>query len=774
MDAGRRLVVTNYHVAKKSPQLAVVFPAYDAKKQLITEMDYYDKNAERLTILARIVDSAPGKDLAVLQLEKLPDDARPVTFSSRPAPTGAAVYSIGASGVDRNLLWKLTSGLVSGRSNREVRTDSGKLSAVILETSAGVNPGDSGGPVVNDRAELVGVVAHYDRQQRDVSGNIDLEEVNTFLRDAARKGGWTWKPPVSTEPGSVADDPTDLKKLIGLLGSPDAAKRLDAVQRLAALGADARPAVAGLIPLLDDADERVRVAAGVALAKVGPLTDADAGGLNIALRGGGANARLLALRFYADPPQKLPEHLLPDVVRGAADPSPEARRAAVRVLGTYGPGCKSQALGKLFDLLGDDDAVVVAEATRVLAGFAPFTEGDRLTLVGRLTHSKATVRLAAATILAPETPDAATAVKWFHLPILDTDARVRAKAIEAVAKWGAKAKDCLAAILGRIEDDSPLVAAAAVRAAAAIDGGPTVLQQLNQLLVAVDTRGEVRAAVCEALLAMPLPQDAAGVATLVAILAAEKPETRVAALTQLGKYGATAKPAIEAIAGRLADPDENVRLASLATLAPFGADAAAAIPAVAGLLNEKQPSPVAAAAAATLGKLGTKAIEPLTKALEAKLPKPVLIGVCSALAGYGRDAQAAGPALFNAINRQPILSELATQATDAVANREQPWVPDPVGAALAKVGGDKVVGLLLEMTAYEVKTVGGVKTRVATKGDGAMLWAVLVLSSLDPQTLTDKGREQVRTSLDALVTYAPTAACRETAKLALPRFTPKR
>ena len=52
---------------------------------------------------------------------------------------------------------------------------------MILETDAPTNAGDSGGPVLNDRGELVGVVSHYADRQRQVSGNIDLEEVRNFV-----------------------------------------------------------------------------------------------------------------------------------------------------------------------------------------------------------------------------------------------------------------------------------------------------------------------------------------------------------------------------------------------------------------------------------------------------------------------------------------------------------------------------------------------------------------------------------------------------------------
>ncbi len=87
----------------------------------------------------------------------------------------------GGSGADDNLLWRLTKGNIRGRVQREQPADFGKVNAMILETDAPVNPGDSGGPVVNERGELVAVVSHFLTQQRGVSGNIDVEELRAFV-----------------------------------------------------------------------------------------------------------------------------------------------------------------------------------------------------------------------------------------------------------------------------------------------------------------------------------------------------------------------------------------------------------------------------------------------------------------------------------------------------------------------------------------------------------------------------------------------------------------
>ena len=93
------------------------------------------------------------------------------------------------------LLWRLSTGTVAGRARQEFRDDDSRLHAMILETQSPVNPGDSGGPVVNGRVELVGLVAAVKLRERLVSINIDLTEVRSFVGEYFRSVDGTWNEP---------------------------------------------------------------------------------------------------------------------------------------------------------------------------------------------------------------------------------------------------------------------------------------------------------------------------------------------------------------------------------------------------------------------------------------------------------------------------------------------------------------------------------------------------------------------------------------------------
>jgi len=181
-DEANRLVVTNNHVVRGEPRVAVVFPMYDRVGDLVTDSRQYLKAAREVAARGEVLARDPARDLALIRVERLGDRSVAVRLAAQPAPTGASVYSVGGSGADDNLLWRLSKGTVRGRAHRKVETDGGTFECIILETDAPVNKGDSGGPVMNDRGELVAVTSHFLISERQVSGSIDVEEVRKFIR----------------------------------------------------------------------------------------------------------------------------------------------------------------------------------------------------------------------------------------------------------------------------------------------------------------------------------------------------------------------------------------------------------------------------------------------------------------------------------------------------------------------------------------------------------------------------------------------------------------
>src|ERR1043165_5470136 len=185
-DKDRKLVITSAHVVDKAREVLIYFPSR-VKGEVVAEASYYLRKVP--AVKGRIVKTDRHRDLALVQLESVPEGvlACPLaTHSSRP---GEVIHSVGNSGLlDGELangtLLRYTQGNVRQVYKKKVRALSSIRDVRIIETQSPVNEGDSGGPIVNKQGKLVGVTHAYNANERLVSYNIDLAEVQAFLRDA--------------------------------------------------------------------------------------------------------------------------------------------------------------------------------------------------------------------------------------------------------------------------------------------------------------------------------------------------------------------------------------------------------------------------------------------------------------------------------------------------------------------------------------------------------------------------------------------------------------
>jgi tetratricopeptide (TPR) repeat protein/S1-C subfamily serine protease len=180
VEGRRRLIVTNHHVIDGVDDVGVVFPILKDGR-VVNDASAYRNGIDRIT--GTVIDRSPRCDLTLIQLATLPATAPAVTLATENPDPGERVFTLAAMAKGDENLWDFTSGSVRQVSRRHL-ADGGIAS--VVETDMPFNQGNSGGPVVNDRGELVAVVEGYCTDARLVSLSVAVDEVRRYLSECDR------------------------------------------------------------------------------------------------------------------------------------------------------------------------------------------------------------------------------------------------------------------------------------------------------------------------------------------------------------------------------------------------------------------------------------------------------------------------------------------------------------------------------------------------------------------------------------------------------------
>jgi S1-C subfamily serine protease len=165
-------IVTNFHVVDGAKQVRVSF-------------------SNGASMKATVVGTDPSSDIAVLKIDASSRALTPLPLGdSDQIKVGDPVVAIGNPfGLDRTV----TSGIVSAI-QRAITAPNGYTIDHVIQTDASINHGNSGGPLLNGRGEVIGVNSQIETGGSGTGGNVGIgfavpsNTVKTVIAQLIRQG----------------------------------------------------------------------------------------------------------------------------------------------------------------------------------------------------------------------------------------------------------------------------------------------------------------------------------------------------------------------------------------------------------------------------------------------------------------------------------------------------------------------------------------------------------------------------------------------------------
>jgi S1-C subfamily serine protease len=178
----QKLVVVPYGVVGEADKVVVVFPAFE-KDQLVNDAKVYEDQINKGGgIGGAVVARDPKRDLALVQLDEVPAGALELTLAAGGAKPGQAVLGVSSVQGRAGKMWAAAPGKVAKAGPAKVPRQvelAADFEGRAIECEHFPAPGARGGPVVNGRGDVVGMLAAAEAGGLEMS--VDVSEVRAFL-----------------------------------------------------------------------------------------------------------------------------------------------------------------------------------------------------------------------------------------------------------------------------------------------------------------------------------------------------------------------------------------------------------------------------------------------------------------------------------------------------------------------------------------------------------------------------------------------------------------
>lgn len=184
IDKKNKFLMTHFDCVNKGDFHIVYFPHHD-QGVLETDLKKYYRDEKKFGIPGKVVYRNMEKDIAILELDRVPADMFDPILAGESPSTGADLFSLVND-------WKLEVGTVRQVYYKEIGSpgEPGRtFKGMVIETQT--RSMGMGAPIINKEGKLIGMLSRFDHKKDLVGFEIDITEIRQSIDQFYGQIGFT-------------------------------------------------------------------------------------------------------------------------------------------------------------------------------------------------------------------------------------------------------------------------------------------------------------------------------------------------------------------------------------------------------------------------------------------------------------------------------------------------------------------------------------------------------------------------------------------------------